>query len=92
MFFVRKHFRTPSAIGDAGTVLCRLRCYQETRITRLGCRRPSLSNFYLDQRTHQRSSILTGGATRLSAEWVPWMMQELRSKGLDRRVYLWSGR
>jgi uncharacterized radical SAM superfamily Fe-S cluster-containing enzyme len=33
---------------------------------------------------------LTGGEPSLVPEWVPWMMAELRRRGLDREVYLWS--
>lgn len=33
---------------------------------------------------------LTGGQPDLVPEWVPWMMRELRSRGLDHTVYLWS--
>ena len=33
---------------------------------------------------------LTGGQPDLTPEWVPWMMAELRSRGMDREVYLWS--
>lgn len=33
---------------------------------------------------------LTGGSPDLTPEWVPWMMEALRERGLDRTVYLWS--
>ncbi len=33
---------------------------------------------------------LTGGQPDLTPEWVPWMMEEFRSRGMERRVYLWS--
>ncbi len=33
---------------------------------------------------------LSGGQPDLTPEWVPWMMRELKRKGLDRKVYLWS--
>jgi uncharacterized Fe-S cluster-containing radical SAM superfamily protein len=33
---------------------------------------------------------LSGGEPSLTPEWVPWMMEALRSRGLDRDVYLWS--
>jgi hypothetical protein len=33
---------------------------------------------------------LTGGQPDLTPEWVPWMMQELRNRGLDHDTYLWS--
>jgi len=49
-----------------------------------------LVQLYLDQPNPPAVIDLTGGQPDLVPEWVPWMMQELRSKGLDRRVYLWS--
>jgi len=33
---------------------------------------------------------LTGGSPDLTPEWVVWMMEALRERGLDRTVYLWS--
>jgi len=33
---------------------------------------------------------LTGGSPDLTPEWVPWMMEALYRRGLDRNVYLWS--
>ncbi len=33
---------------------------------------------------------LTGGSPDLTPEWVPWMMEALRERDLDRTVYLWS--
>lgn len=33
---------------------------------------------------------LTGGQPDLIPEWVPWMMEELRRRGLEGKVFLWS--
>lgn len=33
---------------------------------------------------------LSGGQPDLTPEWVPWMMRELKRRGLDHSVYLWS--
>ncbi len=33
---------------------------------------------------------LSGGQPDLIPEWIPWMMEEIRSRGLEDRVYLWS--
>jgi uncharacterized Fe-S cluster-containing radical SAM superfamily protein len=33
---------------------------------------------------------LSGGQPDLVPEWVPWMLAELRNRGLERSVYLWS--
>jgi uncharacterized Fe-S cluster-containing radical SAM superfamily protein len=33
---------------------------------------------------------LSGGQPDLTPEWIPWMMRELRLRGLDKEIYLWS--
>lgn len=33
---------------------------------------------------------LSGGQPDLTPEWVPWMIQEIRSRGLENEIYLWS--
>lgn len=33
---------------------------------------------------------LSGGAPDLTPEWVPWTMDALRERGLEKTVYLWS--
>jgi hypothetical protein len=33
---------------------------------------------------------LTGGQPDLVPEWVPWMMNEVRARGLESDIYLWS--
>ena len=33
---------------------------------------------------------LSGGQPDLIPEWVPWMMRELRARGIEDSVYLWS--
>lgn len=49
-----------------------------------------LVEFYL--RDAKRLSVidLTGGSPDLTPEWVPWMMEALMSRGLEKSVYLWS--
>lgn len=49
-----------------------------------------LIDLYLDQLEPPSIIDLTGGQPDLTPEWVPWMMAELRSRGLERSVYLWS--
>lgn len=49
-----------------------------------------LIDLYLDQPDPPPMIDLTGGQPDLVPEWVPWMMAELRERGLDHRVYLWS--
>ncbi len=33
---------------------------------------------------------LTGGQPDLTPEWIPWIMQELKNRHLEDKVYLWS--
>ncbi len=33
---------------------------------------------------------LSGGHPGLTPEWIPWMMQALKDRGLENKVYLWS--
>jgi uncharacterized Fe-S cluster-containing radical SAM superfamily protein len=33
---------------------------------------------------------LSGGQPDLTPEWVPWMMEALRSRGLENKIFLWS--
>jgi len=49
-----------------------------------------LIDFYLRQDDPPTVIDLSGGQPDLTPEWVPWMMSELRSRGLDKKVYLWS--
>jgi uncharacterized Fe-S cluster-containing radical SAM superfamily protein len=53
--------------------------------------RPSdLIELYLQQPSPPPMIDLTGGQPDLVPEWVPWMMEELRRRQLDRDVFLWS--
>lgn len=49
-----------------------------------------LVDLYLKQPNPPPMIDLSGGQPDLVPEWVPWMMAELRSRGLENRVYLWS--
>ncbi len=49
-----------------------------------------LIDLYRDQPAPPAVLDLTGGQPDLVPEWVPWMMAELRARGLERHVYLWS--
>lgn len=49
-----------------------------------------LIDLYLDQAEPPPMIDLTGGQPDLVPEWVPWIMAELRARGLDRAIYLWS--
>jgi uncharacterized Fe-S cluster-containing radical SAM superfamily protein len=47
-------------------------------------------NLYLNDRNPSPMIDLTGGHPDLTPEWIPWMMQALREKGLDNKIFLWS--
>ncbi len=49
-----------------------------------------LVEFYMNEENRPLVIDLSGGQPDLVPEWVPWMMQALRSKGLEDCVYLWS--
>jgi uncharacterized Fe-S cluster-containing radical SAM superfamily protein len=49
-----------------------------------------LVELYLDQSSPPSLIDLSGGQPDLTPEWVPWMMEELRRRGLQDRVFLWS--
>ena len=49
-----------------------------------------LLELHLDQPEPPRVIDLSGGQPDLTPEWVPWMIQEIRSRGLEREIYLWS--
>jgi uncharacterized Fe-S cluster-containing radical SAM superfamily protein len=49
-----------------------------------------LVDLYLAEPSPPPILDLTGGQPDLVPEWVFWMMQELRDRGLDQKVYLWS--
>lgn len=49
-----------------------------------------LLDLYLAESDRPVVIDLTGGSPDLTPEWVPWMMEALRERGLDRTVYLWS--
>lgn len=49
-----------------------------------------LVELYLDQPDPPPMIDLTGGQPDLVPEWIPWIMDELDSRGLSRKVYLWS--
>jgi Organic radical activating enzymes len=49
-----------------------------------------LIDLYLAEESPPPILDLTGGQPDLVPEWVVWMMEELRSRGLEKTVYLWS--
>jgi uncharacterized Fe-S cluster-containing radical SAM superfamily protein len=49
-----------------------------------------LVELYLRDPSRPNVIDLSGGQPDLVPEWIPWMMAELRSRGLEREVYLWS--
>jgi uncharacterized Fe-S cluster-containing radical SAM superfamily protein len=49
-----------------------------------------LLDLYLGETDRPMMIDLSGGQPDLTPEWVPWMMEELRSRGLHEQIYLWS--
>ncbi len=49
-----------------------------------------LLDLYLKQGSPPRVIDLTGGQPDLTPEWIPWMMDSIKERGLDKEVYLWS--
>jgi uncharacterized Fe-S cluster-containing radical SAM superfamily protein len=49
-----------------------------------------LIDLYLAQRNPPKVIDLTGGQPDLTPEWVPWMMESLQARGLDKEILLWS--
>ena len=49
-----------------------------------------LLDSHLEQPDPPQVIDLTGGQPDLTPEWVPWMLQEIQSRNLDDRIYLWS--
>ncbi len=47
-------------------------------------------DLYLNEENPPMMIDLTGGQPDLTPEWVPWMMQTLKERGLDKKIYLWS--
>jgi uncharacterized Fe-S cluster-containing radical SAM superfamily protein len=50
----------------------------------------TLIDRYLDQPDPPPIIDLTGGQPDLVPEWVPWMMAEIKNRGLEQQIYLWS--
>lgn len=49
-----------------------------------------LIDFYLAEHTRPFVIDLSGGSPNLVPEWVPWMMKEIKKRGLEDNIYLWS--
>lgn len=49
-----------------------------------------LVDLYLNQSDPPKVIDLSGGQPDLVPEWIPWMMNELKIRGLDQETYLWS--
>jgi uncharacterized Fe-S cluster-containing radical SAM superfamily protein len=47
-------------------------------------------DLYLNQDNPPMMLDLTGGQPDLTPEWIPWMMEALKNRGLDDKIYLWS--
>lgn len=49
-----------------------------------------LIDLYLQESNPPRMIDLTGGQPDLIPEWVAWTMNEIKERGLEREIYLWS--
>lgn len=49
-----------------------------------------LVDLYLAEPDRPPMLDLTGGQPDLVPEWVPWMLEELRTRGLEKDIYVWS--
>jgi uncharacterized Fe-S cluster-containing radical SAM superfamily protein len=47
-------------------------------------------DLYLDQANPPPMLDLTGGQPDLTPEWIPWMMESILQRGLEKRIYIWS--
>jgi uncharacterized Fe-S cluster-containing radical SAM superfamily protein len=54
------------------------------------CSATELVELFLSEPDSPVMIDLSGGQPDLVPEWVPWMLAELRDRGLERSVYLWS--
>lgn len=49
-----------------------------------------LIDLYLDENPRPIVLDLSGGSPNLVPEWVPWMMKDIKRRGLESEIYLWS--
>jgi uncharacterized Fe-S cluster-containing radical SAM superfamily protein len=49
-----------------------------------------LLDLYLSQVNPPPMIDLTGGQPDLTPEWVPWMMEAIKNRGLEEEIFLWS--
>lgn len=49
-----------------------------------------LVDLYVEAPSRPPVIDLSGGQPDLVPEWIPWMMQELRARQMDDKIYLWS--
>jgi len=49
-----------------------------------------MADLFLAQEDRPRIIDLSGGEPQLTPEWAPWMIEELRVRGLERDYYIWA--
>lgn len=49
-----------------------------------------LIDLFLKEPNRPQMIDLTGGQPDLTPEWIPWMMEALIERGLEKEIYLWS--
>lgn len=49
-----------------------------------------LIDLYLQENNPPQMIDLTGGQPDLTPEWVAWTIEEIKKRGLEKKIYLWS--
>jgi uncharacterized Fe-S cluster-containing radical SAM superfamily protein len=71
-------------------------CFVDTNLLNGDLKRASFLNcdemldLYLMDENPAQMLDLSGGQPDLTPEWIPWMMQALKKRSLDDKIYLWS--
>ncbi|NEP83302.1 MAG: hypothetical protein F6K39_37295 [Okeania sp. SIO3B3] len=48
------------------------------------------TTYIVSSKTKENTIDLTGRQPDIIPEWIPWMMAQLRSRRLEKQIYLWS--
>jgi uncharacterized Fe-S cluster-containing radical SAM superfamily protein len=71
-------------------------CFVDSKLRNGNCKYSSfltcnvMLDLFLDQINNPIIIDLSGGQPELTPEWVPWMMEAIIEKGLEKKIYLWS--
>ena len=81
---------TRYATGVAGTVTYHSDSFQPIIVKPRGSQHQKCWTSIWNSRTRPPVIDLTGGQPDLTPEWVPWILQEVRSRNLENKIYVWS--